>query len=99
MIQLNDLQIVLSLSDDVLICLNKEDNNKKRSMKLVLSKDEYFIDDIDKFCKFAPFEEVSQKEEVQKFYRNWIYRKMSDKVLIKSLIEFGEVSDVKNLHI
>lgn len=99
MIQLNDLQIVLSLSDDVLICLNKEDNNKKRSMKLILSRDEYFIDDIDKFCKFAPFEEVSQKEEVQKFYRSWIYRKMSDKVLIKSLIEFGEVSDVKNLHI
>lgn len=99
MIQLNDLQIVLSLSDDVLICLNKEDNDKKRSMKLILSRDEYFIDDIDKFCKFAPFEEVSQKEEVQKFYRSWIYRKMSDKVLIKSLIEFGEVSDVKNLHI
>jgi len=99
MIQLTDLQIVYSLSNNILICLNKESTNKERSIKFDLSKNQYFIEDIGKFLKFSPFDEVSQKEQIQKFYRGWIYRKMSDDILIEALTKFDEISDVKNLNI
>lgn len=97
--QLNDLQIIFSLSNDILICLNKESGDKKKSIKFDLSKNQYFIEDVDKFLKFAPFEEVSKEETVQNFYQGWIYRRMNDRVLVEALTKFSEISDVKNFDI
>jgi len=97
MLQLEDLTIVGTLVDDILLC--KKDLKSKEALQLILSKGDYHISDIDKFCKFTPFDEVENDPSIQRYYRDLIYRNMKDEKIIEFLQKYSIPLDVKNLNI
>ena len=95
-IQTSDLVIVASFNDNVLLCVLKEDkdNEAAQAIQYDLAIGTYAIDHIQKFLKFTPFEDVDQDSEIlQDFFRDLIYRKLTNDVLIDSLVAFTPEED------
>ena len=87
LIQMNDLLCVGQVNDTVLLFKAKDTD---KSISIDLSSKEFSIDEMEKFLKFIPFEEVDVNNELlQEFYRDWVYRKFDKKVL-KILISYTE---------
>lgn len=90
--QLSDLVVAFTLGESVLICIRKEDIDKEdaKSVKLDLISGEFFIDNLQRFLKFGFFEYVTEEDEtLQQYYRNLIYRNMSDDIIVDVLDKFG----------
>jgi len=93
-IQLSDITIVASLEETVILCVKNEDidNPNCEAIQYDLGYNTYSIDKIQKFLKFTPFSSVdTENEKLQDFFKNWIYRKLTDEVLIESLKSFTSV--------
>ena len=87
LIQMNDLLCVGQVNDTVLLFKAKDTD---KSISIDLSSKEFSIDEMEKFLKFIPFEEVDVNNELlQESYRDWVYRKFDKKVL-KILISYTE---------
>lgn len=90
--QLSDLIIAFTLGESILICIKKEDIDKAdaKSVKLDLESGEFFIDNLQRFLKFGFFDYVTEEDEkIQQYYRDLIYRKMSDDIIVDVLDKFG----------
>ncbi|MGI6319700.1 MAG: hypothetical protein ACOXZK_01745 [Bacteroidales bacterium] len=73
--------------------LKKED---VMAVKVVRSTHEYHITKLELFLKFGAFEPEDINSRInQKFYRNLVYRSLSDETLEKMLKEIGGESENK----
>ena len=87
LIQIDDLLCVGHVNNTVLLFKAKDTD---KSISIDLSSKEFSIDDMEKFLKFIPFEEVDINNVLlQESYRDWVYRKFGRGVL-KILISYTE---------
>lgn len=93
-IQLTDLTVIGTLNDVVLLAVLKEDvgTENPKCLKIDLGKGEFHVGETEKFTKFAPYDTVSDDENIQKFYRSWIYRKLPNKKIMDLLIGFTKAT-------
>lgn len=96
--QLTDLTTLFTLTNDIIIMVKTEDLKKEDVMavKVVRSTHEYHIAKLELFLKFGVFEpEDIKSRATQKFYRNLVYRSLSDETLEKMLKEVSGESENK----
>ena len=90
--QLTDLTTVYTLTNDIIIMVKTEDLKKEDVMavKVVRSTHEYHITKLELFLKFGAFEpEDIKSRAIQKFYRDLVYRSLSDETLERMLKEMS----------
>lgn len=93
-IQISELLCIGQLGGIILLFAKPNDENKYSNdivIQFDLFNKFYSIDNLQKFLKFTPFEEVDTgNKELQKYYQDLVYRKLGNKML-KSLFEFTEI--------
>lgn len=90
--QLTELTTLYTLTNDIIIMVRTEDINKEDVMavKVVRSTHEYHITKLELFLKFGAFEpEDINNRAIQKFYRDLVYRSLSDETLERMLKEMS----------
>lgn len=90
--QLTELTTLYTLTNDIIIMVKTEDINKEDVMavKVVRSTHEYHITKLELFLKFGAFEpEDINNRAIQKFYRDLVYRSLSDETLERMLKEMS----------
>lgn len=92
-LQLDDLRVVATLADSLVLLVKKEDTETPgvECIQLSLDKGEYTKSKIDLFLKFTPYEGVDvNSENIQEYYRQLIYRKIKDRMILDILLEFNK---------
>lgn len=90
--QLTELTTLYTLTTDIIIMVKTEDIKKEdvTAVKVVRSTHEYHITKLELFLKFGAFEPEDIHSRIdQKFYRNLVYRSLSDETLKRMLKEMG----------
>lgn len=99
--QLTELTTLYTLTNDIIIMVKTEDLKKEDVMavKVVRSSHEYHTAKLGLFLKFGVFEpEDIKSRAIQKFYRDLVYRSLSDETLERMLKEIGGESGDKEKH-
>lgn len=93
-IQISELLCIGQLGGVVLLFVKPNKDNKYDNdivIQFDLVNKFYSIDNLQRFLKFTPFEEVEvDNKALQKYYQDLVYRKLGNKML-KSLFEFTEM--------
>ena len=93
MIQLTDLIAIANVTEDLFLMIKKGEENKENPVciNVNIGSKEIYIDNIQNFLKFSPFEEIDiSNKQLQSYYRDKFYRNFSDDYIIGKLSEFNK---------
>lgn len=87
---LKDFYCIAQFADSVLLLKEKKQLvEDRRVLQVNLSKNDFYIDNVDRFMKFTPFEDVGSSKSLQKYYRAIIYRSLPDETIVDMLLSFS----------
>lgn len=90
--QLTELITVANLTDNLFLIISKEDKSDNPvAVQVDIPARVWRKGELQKFLKFTPYEEVSENKDVQRFYRDRIYRYFKDEEIIEIIKVFGEI--------
>lgn len=88
--QIDDLTPIVMGSERLLFFVRNEDvdNPECLALKVDLSSKEYYIELLQRFLKFGPYEEIDQDTKLIEHYRHKVDSAMPDEVLVHMVVDF-----------
>lgn len=91
--QIEDLTPVFMGSDNLVLFVRTEDLDNLDNclaIKINTSTRQYYIDLLQRFLKFSPYEEVTRDDLVTFYFRQKVYSSLSDETLVHLVTDFTE---------